>query len=99
MNDHIGGLAQHVRGIIRNFHAPGSIGGADNFAEVVAYLGGIGVDGADNFDGEFFSHQLNDGSADGTDAILYGANFLFQFVGLWTAVARRAFLMKTKPLR
>src|SRR5450631_2302815 len=99
MNYDVGGLAQHIRSIVPNFHAPGSIGGADNFAEVAAHFGGVGIDGTNNFNGEFFSHQLSDGSADGTDAILNGANFLFQFVGLWTAVARRAFLMKTKPLR
>src|SRR6266568_2565422 len=83
---------------------------ANDFSQVAADFGGIGVDGADNFDGLFFPHQARDGSADGADTKLDGANFLFHLVLRPFAAAaglqppkrwctHRAFSSLKKPLR
>jgi hypothetical protein len=80
VKDHVGVLLEDLFRIGRNDDAPGRIRRSDNFAEVAADLGGIGINGANNFNGLLFPHQFCDGGADGTDTILDGANFLFHIV-------------------
>ena len=80
MNDDVGGLLEDFAGVGGDLYAPGSVGSADDFAEVATGFGGIGIDGAANFDGVFFAHEPGDGSADGADAELNGANFLFHWI-------------------
>src|ERR1700676_2599060 len=88
VNDDVGGLLEDFAGVGGDFYAPGSVGSADNFAEVAADFFGVGVDGAANFDGVLFAHEPGDGSADGDDAELNGANFLFHWI-LLKSEARR----------
>ncbi len=77
MDYHVGGLLQHFLGFRGNDYAPGSILCSDNFAQVAPDFRGIGIDGADNFNGLFFPHQPRDRGPDRAHTILNGANFLF----------------------
>ena len=80
MDHHVGVLFQNFFRVRGDGHAPWRILCANDFSQIMADFGGIGVDGADNFNGLFFPHQARDGSADGSDTKLDGANFLFQLV-------------------
>ena len=63
-----------------NGDAPRRVGGTDDFAQVAADFFRVGIDGAYDFDGLLLAHELRDGRPDGTDTILYGANFLLHVV-------------------
>src|SRR5713226_297848 len=54
MDHHVGGLLQHFLGFRGNDYAPRSILCSDNFAQVAPDFRGIGIDGADTFNGFFF---------------------------------------------
>ena len=66
-----------------NFHAPRSVAGADDFAEVAAGFRRVAIDGAADFDGLLFAHEPRGGGADRTDAELDGANLFFHDVLRW----------------
>ena len=76
MDHHVGGFAQHGRGVIGDRHAPRRVGRAHHFAQVASRLGRIGIDGPDHFDGFLFAHQPHNRGSDGTDAVLHRTNFL-----------------------
>src|SRR5579864_8267493 len=102
MNHHVCVLFEHRCRVIGNFHAPRPICGTYDFAQVKSHFCRIVVDGANNFDGLFFAHELRDGCADRSNAVLYGANFLFH-VTLRNDSARRpsvvAITSKNGPTR
>ncbi len=76
MNYNVRRFRQHLFCAIRDPHVPRSIRRPGDFPEVLANLGGIGVNRADDLDGLFFTHQACDGSADGPDTVLDGPNLL-----------------------
>ena len=80
MDHHVRVLFQYFFRFRRNFHAPRRVLRAGHFAKIAPGLRRIRIDRADDFNGLFFLHQPHDGCADGADAILDGANFLFHFV-------------------
>ncbi len=77
MDHHIGGFAQHGRGVISHRHAPRRIAAAHHIAQILPRLGWIGIDGPDDFDGFFSPHQPCNRGSDGTDTILHRTNLLF----------------------
>ena len=54
VNDRIHVAVENFRRVAGDFYAPGSVGRAGNFAKIFAGFCGIGVDGADNFQGVFW---------------------------------------------
>ena len=101
MDHHVRILLQHFLGIRGNAHTPRRIRCADHFAEVTPHFRGIGIDGADNFNGLFFSHQARDGCANRAHTVLDGANFLFHVVlhSPGSHAHNAHFRCKKKPLR
>src|SRR5277367_1531095 len=76
VNYDVGGLFEDFFCVGGNFHAPGSVGRADHFAEVAADFGGVGINGADDFNGLLLSHEARDGCADRPHAVLDYTNLL-----------------------
>ena len=68
--------SKHAFGIAGDFHSPGPVGRANDFSEILADLRGVGINGAHNVHGFFFSEQFNNRGANGPDPILNGTNFL-----------------------
>src|SRR2546422_4417432 len=76
MNYNVRRFRQHLFCAIRDSHVPRSIRRPGDFPQVLADLGGIRVNRADDLDGLFVTHQACDGSADRPDTVLDGPNLL-----------------------
>src|SRR5271156_77588 len=77
VDDHIHGFFEDGSSVRRKQDAPGGVGRGDDFSEIAAGFGGVFVNRADDFQGIFLAHQADDGGADGAEAVLHDANFLF----------------------
>ena len=79
MDDYVQRLFEHGFWVRRNHDAPGRIRRADDFSEVASSFGGVFVNCRDDFERIFLAHQADDGRADGAEAVLGDADFLFHF--------------------